>query len=177
DIIIIVRARRLDESTLRIVEPCSNATQHPRSGILYTLQSIIAPTELKVGGYIMRAHHIAIYTRDLARLAAFYTQTLGFAVVRRWDAAGIVFVDAGGLWVELTRQDAPNDGTQPRALDQGVGINHLALQVDNVNRAFQQLADQGVRVLAAPAVYENVRVAFLADPDGNVLELIEDSER
>jgi catechol 2,3-dioxygenase-like lactoylglutathione lyase family enzyme len=125
----------------------------------------------------IRAHHIAIYTHDIARLEAFYTQTLGFPVVRRWDAAGIVFVDAGGLWIELTRQDAPDDGTQPRSLDQGVGINHFALQVDDVDRAFQQLVDQGVRVLAAPANYENVRVAFLADPDGNVLELIEDSER
>jgi catechol 2,3-dioxygenase-like lactoylglutathione lyase family enzyme len=125
----------------------------------------------------MRAHHIAIYTRDLARLEAFYTQTLGFPLIRRWEAAGIVFVEAGGLWIELTRQDAPDDGTQPRALDQGVGINHLALQVDHVNQVFQQLVGIGVRVLAAPANYENVRVAFLADPDGNVLELIEDQER
>jgi catechol 2,3-dioxygenase-like lactoylglutathione lyase family enzyme len=125
----------------------------------------------------MRAHHIAIYTRDLARLEAFYTQTLGFPVERRWDSAGIVFVDAGGLWIELTRQDAPDDGTRPRALDQGVGINHLALQVDQVDQAFQQLVGMGVRVLAAPADYRNVRVAFLADPDGNVLELIEDAAR
>ena len=125
----------------------------------------------------MRAHHIAIYTRDLARLEAFYTQVLGFPVARRWDDAGIVFVDAGGLWIELTRQDAPDDGTRPRALDQGVGINHLALQVDQVDHAFQELAGMGVRVLAAPADYRNVRVAFLADPDGNVLELIEDHDR
>ncbi len=128
-------------------------------------------------GYYMHAHHIAIYTRDLARLETFYTQALGFRVARRWDSAGIVFVDAGGLWLELTRQDAPDDGTQPRALDQGVGINHLALQVEHVDQSFQQLVSQGVRVLAAPADYENVRVAFLADPDGNVLELIEDRER
>ncbi|HEU5101608.1 MAG TPA: VOC family protein [Roseiflexaceae bacterium] len=125
----------------------------------------------------MYAHHVAIYTRDLARLEAFYTQLLSFPVVRRWDVVGIVFVDAGGLWIELTRQDAPDDGTQPHMLDQGVGINHVALQVDDVDRAFRELVDRGVRALSAPADYENVRVAFLADPDGNVLELIEDAER
>jgi catechol 2,3-dioxygenase-like lactoylglutathione lyase family enzyme len=125
----------------------------------------------------MRTHHIAIYTRDLARLEEFYTQVLGFPVVRRWDAAGIVFVDAGGMWIELTRQDAPDDGSHPRALDQGVGMNHFAVQVDQVDQAFRALVDKGVRVLAAPANYENVRVAFLADPDGNVLELIEDHDR
>jgi catechol 2,3-dioxygenase-like lactoylglutathione lyase family enzyme len=124
----------------------------------------------------MRAHHIAIYTRDLARLEMFYTQVLGFPVVRRWDAPGIVFVDAGGLWIELTRQDAPDDGTIPRALDQGVGFNHFALQVDGVDAAFRELVGKGVHVLAAPSNYENVRVAFLADPDGNVLELIEDDD-
>src|SRR3954452_24310171 len=112
-------------------------------------------------------HHIAIYTRDLAGLEAFYTQMLGFPVARRWERAGIVFVDAGGLWIELTRQDAPDDSSHPRALDQGVGINHFALQVDDVDGVFQQLVERGVRVLAAPANYENVRVAFLADPDGN----------
>src|SRR4051794_4467072 len=138
-------------------------------------QHITHSVQAKGSDYTMRAHHIAIYTRDLARLEAFYTLTLGFPVVRRWDAVGIVFVDAGGLWIELTRQDAPDDGTHPRALDQGVGLNHFALQVDHVDRAFQQLAAKGVRVLAAPADYEQVRVAFLADPDGNVLELIEDS--
>jgi catechol 2,3-dioxygenase-like lactoylglutathione lyase family enzyme len=124
----------------------------------------------------LRAHHIAIYSRNLARLEAFYTQVLGFPVARRWDDAGIVFVDAGSLWLELTRQDAPDDGSHPRALDQGVGINHLAFQVDDLDRWFQELVDQGVRALSAPADYENVRVAFLADPDGNVLELIEDVE-
>jgi glyoxylase I family protein len=119
-------------------------------------------------------HHIAIYTHDLARLEAFYTQTLGFAVARRWDDVGIIFVDAGGTWIELTRQDAPDDGSRPRALDQGVGINHLALEVANVDSTFQELMDLGVQVLAAPADYKSVRAAFLADPDGNVLELIED---
>src|SRR5215218_8250513 len=122
----------------------------------------------------MHAHHIAIYTRDLARLEAFYTQILGFPVARRWDASGIVFVDVGGLWIELTRQDAPDDGSHPRALDQGVGLNHFAVQVDDVGSSFQQLVDQGVCGLVAPADYENVRVAFLADPDVNVLELIEE---
>jgi menaquinone-dependent protoporphyrinogen IX oxidase len=38
------RARWLDESMLRIVEARTNATQHPRSGILYPLQHITATT-------------------------------------------------------------------------------------------------------------------------------------
>src|SRR5690349_4058012 len=88
----------------------------PPSCRMYLPRTNLLPFQ---GSVPMHGHHIAIYTRDLPRLEAFYTQVLGFPVVRRWEAPGIVFVDAGGLWIELTRQDAPDDGTRPRALDQG----------------------------------------------------------
>src|SRR4051794_37655786 len=122
--------------------------------------------------HLRGVHHIAIFTRDLARLEAFYTQTLGFPVVQRWDDVGIVFVDAGGLWLELTRQDLPGGSAHPHMLDQGVGMNHLALQVASVDIMFQRLKELGVHMLVPPADYKSVRSAFFADPDGNVLELI-----
>jgi catechol 2,3-dioxygenase-like lactoylglutathione lyase family enzyme len=120
-------------------------------------------------------HHIALYTPNLAGLEAFYTQTLGFPVVRRWDAAGIVFVDAGGVWLELTRLDQPSLHAPPHSIDQGIGLNHIAFRVTNIDITFEELVRRGVQVLAAPSNYEQVRVAFFADPDGNVLELIEES--
>jgi glyoxylase I family protein len=119
-------------------------------------------------------HHIAILTPDLARLEAFYTQTLGLPVVRRWDAAGIVFVDAGGVWLELTRLDAPAGHAAPHALDHGIGINHLALRAHDIDITYEELMRRGVRSIAAPEIFEDLRVAFLADPDGNVIELVEE---
>lgn len=118
-------------------------------------------------------HHIAILTRDLAGLERFYTEVLGLSVAERWDDVGIVFLDAGGLSIELTRQDAPDDGAQPPVLDMGVGMNHLAFRVDDVDIQIQELRAAGVKVLAAPADYKTLRTAFVADPDGNVLELVQ----
>ncbi len=120
-------------------------------------------------------HHIAILTPDLARLEAFYTQVLGLPVARRWDAAGIVFVDAGGVWLELTRLDAPAGQVGPHPLDHGIGVNHLAFRVSDVDIMYKELLRRGVGSLAAPQVFEDLRLAFLADPDGNVIELVEDS--
>src|SRR5262245_13930832 len=125
---------------------------------------------------VRAAHHIAILTPNLAALEAFYTQTLGFPVARRWDDVGIVFIDVGGLWLELTQIEAANQ-SQPHMLDQGIGINHLAFQVDDVDITYQELVARGVRVIAEPAQYKEVRSAFFADPDGNVLEIIEDPAR
>ena len=125
---------------------------------------------------ILGMHHVAILTRDPDRLAAFYTAKLGFAVTRRWDDAGIVFLDAGGVQIELERQGDPDDGAHPPRLGRGVGLNHLALRVADVDRAFRELSELGVSVLSAPEDYRSLRVAFLADPDGNVLELVQEPE-
>lgn len=120
-------------------------------------------------------HHIAILTHRLETLEAFYTQTLGFPVTRRWDDAGIVFVDAGGVQLELTQFDVSDTHPGPHPLDGGVGLNHLALRVADVDAAFEELSRLGVTVLPAPSTYKGAyRIAFLADPDGNVLELLQE---
>ena len=123
---------------------------------------------------ILGTHHVAILTRDPERLAAFYTGKLGFAVTRRWDDMGIVFLDAGDVQIELERQADPDDDAHPPGLGRDVGLNHIALRVADVDRAFRELRELGVAVLSAPEEYRSLRVAFLADPEGNVLELVQE---
>lgn len=120
----------------------------------------------------MRAHHIAILTHDLPRLETFYTQALGLPVVRRWDDLGIVFLNAGGVEIELTQLDRA-DESKPHALDQGVGINHLAFQTTDIDIMYEAFIAHGARGVVPPQQYRTLRVAFLADPDGNVVELVE----
>lgn len=120
-----------------------------------------------------RAHHLAIYTLNLGALEDFYIRALGGTVVRRWDDVGIVFVNVGGLSLELTRLDDPHAHAPPHSLDRGIGLNHLAFEVVDVDKAYSDLAKRGARALAPPEDYRGLRSAFLADPDGNVLELLE----
>ena len=59
----------------------------------------------------------------------------------------------------------------------GAGWNHLALQIDDVDAAFRHLSALGVPFQAEPADYPEgegiMRIAFLTDPDGNTIELLQ----
>jgi len=113
-------------------------------------------------------HHIAICTQNMATMEKFYTETLGFPVVKRWDDVNIVFVDIGSTLLELIGSaDAPTPGTKAGAID------HIALWVESVDASYQELVAKGVRIQSAPEDFKDVRICFFADPDGNSIELFE----
>jgi catechol 2,3-dioxygenase-like lactoylglutathione lyase family enzyme len=117
-------------------------------------------------------HHIALVTRNFSALEAFYTETLGFPVTRRWDDVPIIFIDIGSTTIELIGRDtAPAAESKPGAFD------HLAFHVADVDAAYQELLDKGVRIRSEPRDFKEVRFCFFFDPDGNVLELVEDPRR
>lgn len=110
-------------------------------------------------------HHIAICTQNMATMEKFYTETLGFPVVKRWDDVNIVFIDIGNTLLELLGSaDAPPPGG---------AIDHLALSVESVDASYQELVAKGVRIQSAPEDFKDVRICFFYDPDGNSIELFE----
>jgi catechol 2,3-dioxygenase-like lactoylglutathione lyase family enzyme len=64
----------------------------------------------------LRIHHLALRTRDPARVERFYADVLGLRVARRDAARGGVWLDAGGTVLMIERagdgEPAPCDGTQ-----------------------------------------------------------------
>jgi catechol 2,3-dioxygenase-like lactoylglutathione lyase family enzyme len=117
-------------------------------------------------------HHIALFTPNFAAMEAFYTQTLGFPVTRRWDDVTIVFIGVGSTTIELIGREQATAETKPSG-----GWDHLALHVENVDAAYAELVAKGVKIRSEPRDFKEVRVAFFFDPDGNVLELVEDPRR
>lgn len=119
---------------------------------------------------ILGAHHIALHTADLTRLRDFYENILGLRPVGRFPGRPIIFLDAGGVLIELIGEKAP---AEPR----GQGWAHLALRVASVDAAHAELAARGVPFHVAPKNFPpdapTVRIAFLRDPDGNEVELVE----
>lgn len=112
-------------------------------------------------------HHIAISTQNMAAMEKFYTETLGFPVVKRWADVNIVFIDIGSTLLELIGSAAaPAPGVKPGAID------HIALLVDNVDASYQALVAKGVRIQSAPEDFKDVRICFFSDPDGNSIELL-----
>ncbi len=123
---------------------------------------------------LLATHHIAVYTPNFEAMEAFYTRTLGFPVTLRWDDAGIIFIDIGSTKLELIHKTQMAGTEPPHALDEGIGFNHVALHVPSTDAAYTELVKAGVKVLREPSNFKTVRIAFFSDPDGNVLELVEE---
>jgi catechol 2,3-dioxygenase-like lactoylglutathione lyase family enzyme len=135
---------------------------------------------------ILSTHHLAITTSQFGRLRDFYERTLGLPVVGGFPGHDIVFIAAGTTTIELIGQDTPADDT---AADEDAtestlaararrrGWHHLAWEVEDVDAAFAELAAAGVPVHSPPESFPpdapTMRIAFLRDPDGNLLELVQ----
>ena len=92
----------------------------------------------------------------MERAIRFYSDVLGFTFVSR-DVVARFEVD--GILFELV--PAPN-----RSKLQGAGNARLALRVDNIEQALNDLRAQGVPVTPAKNKGTGL-LAFLQDPDGN----------
>lgn len=124
----------------------------------------------------MRILHTMIRVGDLDRSIHFYTDVLGMTLLRRKDYPDgkftLAFVgygdEASNSVIELTY----NWGVDSYEL--GSGFGHLALEVDDVYRAAEDIRARGGRILREPGPMNagTTLIAFVADPDGYPIELI-----
>ena len=129
---------------------------------------------------IRRIEHTTITVRDIRRSVAFYTGLLGFRVDHEMHLPEshlhIVFLHLGETELELfdvpaTRGEALSD------VNEVVGYKHICLLVDSVDEEYARLSAAGVAFRSGPATVQHVRLAFLKDPDGLDIELLEYLER
>ena len=109
----------------------------------------------------MLLHHVAMRTRDLARLEAFYAGLLGMAVTRR-DGERSVWLDAAGTIVMLERAEE----AEPRVPDGTLEL--IAFRIEPKERAVykERLAAHGVAIEA-----ETSFTTYFRDPDGRRIAL------
>jgi len=122
--------------------------------------------------------HVALWTRDLARLRRFYEDALGGRVVSTYTnprtQLSTCFVDfGGGVRIELmTRPDVvPGDGATARD-----GYAHLAFTAGSreaVDAVVERLGAAGIGLRGAPRVTgDGYYEAVIEDPDGNPIEIV-----
>ena len=124
-----------------------------------------------------RLLHTMIRVEDLERSVRFYTEVLGLRetarkVLEKADATLVFLEDEqGGYAIELTYN---HDG---RTYEQGNRFGHLAISVPDLDAAAGELAEHGVAFTRGPyqVTAGGSRLAFIADPDGVEIELIERS--
>lgn len=124
----------------------------------------------------MRILHTMLRVGDLDRSIGFYTEVLGMKLLRKKDYPDgkftLAFVGYGdesdNTVIELTH----NWDTDSYEL--GTGYGHIALEVDDVYEATEQIRKRGGRILreAGPMNAGTTIIAFVSDPDGYPIELI-----
>lgn len=128
---------------------------------------------------MVRIEHLALWTRDLERLAAFYAEAFGAAMGERYENAPHGFASRfltfeSGSRLELM-QTTQLELKEAPAGAQRLGFTHLAFSLGSaeaVDALTTRLHLQGRPVLDAPhwtgdGYYEST----VLDPDGNRLEL------
>ncbi|HLU19340.1 MAG TPA: lactoylglutathione lyase [Pusillimonas sp.] len=129
----------------------------------------------------MRLLHTMIRVGNLERSLAFYTEVLGMKLLRRKDYPEgrftLAFVgyqpESEGAVIELTHNW---DTTE---YDLGNGYGHIALEVDDAYKACEQIKQKGGNVVreAGPMKHSTTVIAFVEDPDGYKIELIQANSR
>tara|TARA_A100001037_G_C14983313_1_gene559096 strand:- start:389 stop:754 length:366 start_codon:yes stop_codon:yes gene_type:complete len=116
--------------------------------------------------------------KNLEASIEFYTKTLGMTLLRRQDFQTgrftLAFLGYGpeesGAVIELT-----HNWDQEIAYDVGTGYGHIALGVPDINSVCRHLRESGAKIIREPGPMKHgtTIIAFIEDPDGYQLELIE----
>jgi lactoylglutathione lyase len=133
-----------------------------------------------------RLLHTMIRVSDLERSVAFYCDALGMRELRREDYPTGKFTlaflgyddETDGTVIELTYNYGELQYTH------GTGFGHLAMAVVDIAAAVARLQQLGVKILRDPGPMSHTAtngqrdvIAFVEDPDGYRIELIEQAER
>ena len=122
--------------------------------------------------------HTMIRVYDLEKSIDFYTRLMGMKLLRRKEFSEgrftLAFVGYG-----LEESDPVIELTfnwdQEIAYDIGTGYGHIALGVPDIYSTCRQLRESGARIIREPGPMKHGKtvIAFIEDPDGYQLELIE----
>ena len=126
-----------------------------------------------------RLLHTMIRVGDLDRSLDFYQRLLGMKVLRRKEYPDgkftNVFVGYGDERSDAVIELTYNWGRE-EPYEQGTGWGHLAIGVPDIYAACERLKGDGVTITRPPGPMKHgtTVIAFIVDPDGYKIELIEE---
>ena len=116
--------------------------------------------------------HVAIRCRDLEASIEYYRRMFNSRVILRRNLAGsrrIVFLQIGEDMMELMDYGSGREPVDPR---EHYGVHHIGIKTDNFEVTYRDLKAKGADFLGDPfEPTPGVRLAFLRDPNGAVIEL------
>ena len=142
----------------------------------------------------MRVRHVGITVTDLDKSIEFYQNVLGFEVVKEMDESGDHidnFSDLKDVDVRTVKMRGHDSGmvellyyrshpnVNSRNIDEKItkiGCSHFAVTVNDLEALYQKLLDNEYTVICEPQYSPdgNVKLTFCRDPDGTLIELVEE---
>ncbi len=123
----------------------------------------------------MKFLHTMIRVKDIEASLKFYTELLNMKLdkKKRLDDCELYFLDdeEGCAQIELTY----NDETPEEGYENGSAFGHFAFSVKSLDEFTEKLHSLGYEYLYEPFDLngKGTKIAFIKDPDGNEIELIE----
>jgi catechol 2,3-dioxygenase-like lactoylglutathione lyase family enzyme len=129
-------------------------------------------------GLDIRFSHVVISVSDIDRSLEFYRDVLGMDVVFDTPLSGAPFAGRaaggviGGVCVELMRLDGQTSASVD-AERNTLGVQVLSLSVPSVDAAYEVIVGAVGKRAGKPFDVDGVRMFFVSDPDGTVVEFVE----
>ncbi|MBO6783164.1 MAG: lactoylglutathione lyase [Alphaproteobacteria bacterium] len=125
-----------------------------------------------------RMLHTMVRVKDQEKSIDFYTRLLGMKVLRQKDYEGGRFTNTFvgyGDESEHTVLELTYNWDQEEPYSHGSGYGHIALGVPDIYATCEQLKSEGVNITREPGPMKHgtTVIAFIEDPDGYKIELIE----
>lgn len=125
----------------------------------------------------MRLLHTMLRVGNLEKSLKFYCEVLGMKLLRRKDFPGgeftLAFVGYGDESDQAVIELTYNWGVEKYELGNAYG--HIALGVDDIYATCEEIRNQGGKVVREPGPMKHgsTVIAFVEDPDGYKIELIQ----
>jgi glyoxylase I family protein len=130
----------------------------------------------------MTIDHVGLAVGDLQHMTAWWSAALDAQVEYEVDRSavgirGVVLQDASGFRLELLHRDGASPAHGAEGIDDSLlrcGFGHLALGVDDVAADYERLIGLGAASVLTPRAGSRpgLVIAFVADPEHNLIELI-----
>ena len=115
---------------------------------------------------MFKMNHVHIKTKDPEKTAKFYVETMGATIIGKAGKNGLR-IDLHGLHMNIS------DFLTEQTREQKYGIEHIAIDTDELDALVKKLAERGINILEQTVVSGGRRVCFFEGPDGVQLEFIE----
>ncbi|MBD2625835.1 MULTISPECIES: lactoylglutathione lyase [Trichormus] len=125
----------------------------------------------------MRLLHTMLRVGNLEESLKFYCELLGMKLLRRKDYPGgeftLAFVGYGEESEQAVIELTYNWGVEKYEL--GTAYGHIALGVDDIYSTCEEIKNRGGKVVREPGPMKHgaTVIAFIEDPDGYKIELIQ----